>query len=398
MKNINSLTEAGVATVATTVLASRWWLLLTALCIGACGTEDDPNTEEPEAPCVPGPGVICSVAGTGVAGLTADSLPPAETELYLPQDVTQGPDQRLYIVDWNNHRVRVIDDGKVETLVGTGYLGDAPNGAGREVNLNHPTHISFDLDGNMIISAWHNSKVMRYDMDTEQVEGICGTGMRSFNMDGLSGKETVLDLPVATAIGKDGSIYISDQANQRIRRLTPDDLVETVAGTGMPGYSGDGGPALEAQIHSPIGQSAQPGARIALGADGALYLADTSNHVVRKIDTDGIITTIAGTGKPGNGSGKVATEARLDTPSDVAVDKNGNVYIADTENSCIRKVTPKGALSTVAGKCGEGGFAGDGGQADEALLDRPYGLDIAANGALYIADTHNHRVRVVHAR
>lgn len=361
--------------------------------LGAAGCDDEGDGSKT---CEPAPGHICTIVGTGVSGLTPDGLPGIETELYLPQDMTEGPDGHLYLLDWNNHRVRVLKDGVVHTIIGTGSLGDAPNGRGPEINLNHPTHVSFSPDGDLYLAAWHNSKVLRYDPDTQMVETICGTGARSFNGDGLAPLETFLDLPVATAFGPDGTLYISDQANQRIRALRPGDIIETIAGTGTQGYSGDGGPALDAELHLPVSQSAPPAGRLATDTEGNIYLADTLNHVIRRVGTDGIITTIAGTGAPGNGSGTRATEVALHTPTDVNVDRAGNVYIADTMNHCVRRVTPGGDIATVAGVCGKPGHEGDGGPATEALLDRPYGVEIGKDGRLFIADTHNHVIRVVY--
>jgi hypothetical protein len=366
------------------------WLGALALClvIGGCGGSEVCSEE---------PGVICTVVGTGVAGLTTDGLPGTETELYLPMNTAVGQDGLLYILDWNNHRIRVLDgDGLVQTVVGTGHIGDAPDGPALDTSLNHPTHVVFEADGSMIISAWHNSKVMRYDPNTRTVASICGTGHRSFNGDGLPGTETVLDLPSATAIAPDGSILISDQANQRIRRLSRDDVVETVAGTGEPGYSGDGGAAVEAQLALPVSQSAPPAGGIATDAAGVLFIADTLNHVVRRVGVDGVIETVAGTGAAGNGPGGDAVTSALHTPSDVAVDSRGNLYIADTVNSCVRRVSPDGHMDTVAGVCGERGYAGDNGPAEQALLDRPYGVHVAPNDLLYVTDTHNQAIRVIY--
>lgn len=362
-----------------------------ACTLALTGCDDDPADE-----CKPAPGHICTIAGTGISGLGAESLPALETEFYLPQDMTVGPDGNIYLLDWNNHRVRVIRDGVTHTIIGTGSLGDGADGPALATNLNHPTHIAFSPAGELILAAWHNSKVIRYDASNETVTTICGTGARSFNGDGLTGLETALDLPVATAFAPDGTMYISDQANQRIRAMSPDGMVTTVAGNGMPGYSGDGGPAIEAQLNLPVSQSAPPAGRIAADNSGAIYIADTLNHAIRKVDTDGIITTIAGTGAAGNGGEGVATEQALNMPSDVAVDGDGNVYIADTFNSCIRKVDTAGQMTTVAGHCGELGYEGDGARASESLLNRPYGIELDTEGTLYIADTHNHVLRAVY--
>jgi hypothetical protein len=353
------------------------------------------------------PGTICTAVGTYVAGLGDDGLDPRDTDLYLPQDVTIGPNNLPYIIDWNNHRIRVVEDGVVNTVVGTGYLGDALDPASGKVeapaltlSLNHPTHILFAANGDMIISAWHNSQVLRYIAATGMVERVCGTGKRNFNGDDLPALETDFDLPVAAAWAADGGLLICDQANQRIRKVTghgEDATVTTVVGTGIKGYSGDGGPALEAQIQLPTSQSAPPAGRMVSDSLGQIFLADTINNVVRKVDGDGIISTLAGTGVPGNGAdGVLATACALNIPSDVAVDAQGNVYIADTFNSCIRKVDTGGQITTAAGKCGQRGDKGDGGPATQALLDRPYGIEVASDGTLWIADTHNQVIRVVH--
>jgi hypothetical protein len=155
-------------------------------------------------------------------------------------------------------------------------------------------------------------------------------------------------------------------------------------------------PAKEASFHLPVGQAATPGGRLALDAVGNIYLADTENFRVRMIDTAGIIHTFAGTGVDGYaGDGGPANQAQLGRATDVAVAADGSIYIADTENSCIRVVAPTGILTTFAGVCGQRGFAGDDGPAAAALLDRPYGVEVAPTGDVYIADTHNQRVRVV---
>lgn len=362
---------------------------LTLAGLGACDRDDG---------CQPAPGRICTYLGTGDAGLGDDGLAAEDTDLYLPQDLTFGADGLAYVLDWNNHRIiTVAPDGVVRRVVGTGELGDAPDGQALEVNLNHPTHLTNSPTGTLIISAWHNSKIIEFDPKTGAMKTICGNGMRSFGGDGGPARDAILDLPVATVFDSAGNMYITDQANQRIRRIDIAKNIDTVVGTGIAGFSGDGGLAVAAEIKLPGGQSAPPAGRLAVDQAGNIFLADSSNHRIRKIDAAGIITTYAGNGDPTfGGDGGPATAASLSRPSDIELDPAGNLYIADTDNACVRKVDTAGIITTVAGVCGSPGYGGDGGRAAAALLDRPYGITLDADGNLYVADTHNHRIRVIY--
>jgi len=344
--------------------------------------------------------VINTIAGTGIAGLTDDGLPPLQSHLYLPQDVTVGPDGLLYIVDWNNHRIRRIKNGVVETFAGSGYLGDGSGDDPKLIDFNHPTNVTFDHDGDMIVAAWHNSLVKKVELTPDGgpglVTNLAGTGARAFGGDEGPGNMARLDLPSSVVVDSNGNIIISDQANFRLRLLEPNGTIHTFAGTGTPGAEGDGGPALQAQLNAPRGQSAAPASRITIDGRDRIYIADTANHKIRMIDpATNIITTIVGTGVAGyDGDGGPALEAQLDTPSDIAVASNGTLYIADTLNHAVRIVRPDGTIDTFAGT-GERGFSGDGVPARQAELDRPYGVTLAPNGNLYIADTHNQRIREV---
>lgn len=360
--------------------------------------DEDEYELPPIVPCDPAPGRICTIAGTGEAGLGDELLDPRQTDLYLPQDFTFGPDKLGYVIDWNNHRIRRMNaDGTLESVVGTGELGDAKDGEGAYSSLNHPTHMSVAPNGKFIISAWHNSKIMEFDPETLELKTLCGNGMRSFGGDGGPAAMALLDLPTSTAFDAAGNMYITDQANQRIRVVDTDGIINTHVGTGMAGFSGDGGPAIAAQIKLPGGQSAPPAGRIAIDKDGNLLIADSANNRIRKVDTMGMITTIAGTGDPTyGGDGGPAVDAQLSRPSDVEVDRDGNLIIADTDNSCVRKIDGAGMISTIAGKCGQPGYDGDGADASDSLLDRPYGVALDDKGNIYIADTHNHRIRVIY--
>lgn len=361
-----------------------------------------------------GRGTVCTVAGTGLAGDGEDGLPARETRLYFPQDAAFGPDGRLYVVDWNNHRIRAMgDDGRMQIVAGAGPLEpgwDDPAGD----RLNHPTSIAFDPIGafRMVIAAWHNSQIKELAADGT-VSDLCGTGRRGFAGNGGPAAVATLDLPVGVAFDRAGNLLIADQANQMIRKVDREtSVITTVAGTGRcadsinpaPCHLDDGGPATSAGFHFPVGQSANPGGRIAVGPDGSIYVADTGHFRLRQIDPTGTIVTVAGNGRWGfAGDGGPATEAELGRLTDVAVARDGRLFIADTDNHCVRVVAPAAngesgsarTITTFAGRCGERGYAGDGGPATEALLDRPFSVEIGPRGEVVIADTYNNRIRLV---
>lgn len=338
---------------------------------------------------------IDTVVGSGAAGLNGDGLSGRDTALYLPQDATLSPSGELYFADWNNHRVRRVHNGVVETVAGTGNLGDAPDGPALYSSLNHPTNLCFDAAGDILMAAWHNSLVKRLDMESGAFVNVAGTGGRSFGGDGGPANSAILDLPSSVVVRSTGEVVISDQANFRIREVKLDGTIVTLCGSGRKGYAGDGGPCAVAELSSPVGQAAPPAGRIAIDSEDRIYIADTGNHVVRRVEVDGTINTIVGTGEAGfSGDGGPAVAAQLDTPSDVAVGSNGVVYIADTMNHSVRMVTTDGVITTIAGSSLRG-YAGDGGPAADALLDRPYGIEVAPDGDVWVADTHNHRIRKI---
>jgi DNA-binding beta-propeller fold protein YncE len=377
-------------------------------------------TEAHELEC--GPGLSCRIAGSGEAGIAGEGERAADAMLYLPIDVTVGPDDRVYVMDWNNHRVIAIDDEHIALVAGNGLLGDDTEGVARESSLTHPTNVAFDPEGRLVIAAWHNSRIKRVDLATGRIDTVAGTGERGYDGEGGAAIDAVLDLPAGIVFDPDGNLVFSDQANQVLRSIAPDGTITRYAGRCVVGvcageeaplacddsdkrYCGDASMCAlpceagfadgdDARFGFPFGQSADPSARIAIGPDGAIYVADTLNHRVRRV-LDGIVTTIAGTGVRGfDGDGGLAIEADLDSPADVAVSADGIVYIADTYSSCVRAIED-GIIRTVAGVCGTRGYAGDGGPAIDALYDQPYGIDVDERGWLYIADSFNHRVRLV---
>jgi sugar lactone lactonase YvrE len=229
------------------------------------------------------------------------------------------------------------------------------------------------------------------------IRSIAGTGQPGLAGDGGAAARAQLSLPLGLAVDGAGDLYVTDAGNHRIRRITAKGLIATVAGSGATGYlegsfAGDGGPGTEAELNVP--------SAVAIGPGSALIVADTRNNRVRKLEPGGTIVTVAGNGTEGfGGDGGAATDAELDFPSGLAVDRAGNIYIADTNNHRVRKVTPTGIITTVAGSGPTGylagGFAGDGGPATAARLSRPFGLALGPAGHLYIADGFNNRIRTV---
>lgn len=349
-------------------------------------------------------GRIYTIAGTGRSLLGPDDVDPLQSDLYQPMDVTPLPDGRIFILDWNNHRVRYMKDGIIKTICGTGLLGNADPGNGVDVGLNHPTGVAVGPDGYVYIAAWHNSKILRWDPNTEYVDVFCCfSGARGWYGDGGPAVDAIINLPSSIVFGPDGNLYISDQANFCVRMIdmsSPDHVISTVvAKRHTRGFCGDGGPAIDACLFAPWGQAAFPAAHLTFDPSGNLYLADTWNHRVRKVSTDGTINTIAGNGVPGyGGDGGDAVTAQLYNPIDVAWNPvTHELYFSDMGNDIVRKISSTGVITTVAGIPQQAGTSPDGTRATESKLTNPYGIGFDADGNLYIADTQNHLVRIVYA-
>jgi sugar lactone lactonase YvrE len=338
---------------------------------------------------------IETFAGNGSAGPPLENVHSTDTPMYWPTDVTVGPDGRQYIVDFNNHKIRVVDNGVISTLIGDGF-GDPQPGFADQVNLNLPMDVAFDPTGHLYVAAWHNSKVLRMNMATQWVDIIAGSGVRGFAGDGGPAASAVLNYPSSVAVDSQGQVYIADQVNFRIRRIALNGTINTVVGSGVNGYCGDFGPAISACLSNPSGVNPNFGGKIAFDSVGNLYIADTKNNCIRRVDTNGIISTIAGTTVAGySGDGGPAVLASLNEPVDVAVGPDDNLYIADSNNHCVRMVDGAGVIFTVAGTGGVPGYSGDGANATLAQLNMPTGIGLDALGNVFIADTFNHRIRVV---
>ena len=410
-------------------------LTLGALLAVACGGAEGEKKAKVEA--CDEAGNICTWSGVPQTAMFApEGDHRLDAPMYLPQGVAFGNDGTPYFPDFNNHRIRrVEDDGMVYTVSGTGMLGDGPIGSmgcyapdlcdALDTAWNHPTDLAVDPDdsGVVWVAAWHNSRIIRVDTNANTVEWYAGTGGRQYGGDGGPAAEAVLDLPSSIAFDeRNGDLYFTDQANHIIRRIDRSTgIIETIAGQPRaPGFEGDGGMAVDAKVHGHTDQKADPGSKMAIH-DGVMYFADTVNGVVRAIDLDaGTIDTIAGKytsagqtelmdadgnpyyvdsgSVPGySGDGGPALDAVFNTPRDIAISPDGStMYIADTKNHCIRAMDmASGIIDTFAGECGVEGFEGDEGPAADSLLREPFGVTVDPDGNVYIADTGNQVVRRV---
>src|SRR5881296_4383058 len=252
--------------------------------------------------------------------------------------------------------------------------------------LNYPGTVAVDAAGNIYIADTRNNRIRKVS-PSGMMTTIAGNGGGGFGGDGGPASMAMLNYPWGVTIDNNGNLFVADTSNQRIRKIGPDGIITTVAGSGSRGFSGDGGPAVLAQLAEPAG--------VAVDAAGNLFIADTNNERVRKVTPDGIITTVAGNGTQGfSGDGGAAVDAQLAYPNSVAVDGAGNLFIADTNNQRVRRVTPDGIITTVAGN-GKYGYSGDGAAASAAQLGSPYGVSIDGTNTLLIADSANSRIRKV---
>ena len=315
--------------------------------------------------------------------ITGDSSPATAAKLFGPDDVAVDAAGNLYISDPGNYRIRKVDSaGTISTIAGTGregYSGDS--GLAVDAQLSHPASVVVDAAGNLFFSEYFENRIRRVD-SSGIITTIAGTGEQGFDGDGGPAGQAQLSRPIGVAVDAAGNLYIADSSNRRIRkvdptgtittfvalsgrpqgmsmdaadnlfivnggrprilRVAPSGMITMIAGTGSSGFSGDGGPANRAQLAAP--------SDVAVDAAGNLFIADENNHRIRRVDSSGIITTIAGTGVRGySGDGGPAIQAQLARPRGLAVDAASNLYIADHGNHRIRKVDPSGTITTVAG-------------------------------------------------
>lgn len=412
-------------------------LAFVASLLAAC---DSSSTDgcDPDAP-----GTICTVAGTGEEVNAPAEVAALDATFDQPIDVTLAPDGSLWILDFNFYKVRSLGSDGVVRLVMGSVFGDSPLSEGLpatpalQATFNHFTQLVFH-DNAAYISAWHNRDIKKLDLETMMVTNVVGISVpEQYSGDGGPAGQAAADLPSGLDFDSQGRLVWMDQANQVIRRVNLDGNVERIAGQCIageeiapcavgevpqtcpssnktvcggdltlcsafcsPSFGGDGGPAIDARMSQAFGQNTDPGGRLVYDGE-VLYFADRDNNRIRRIDENGIITTVVGTGERGfGGDGGPAVDAQINHPVDLEVAPDGSLLFTDTGNNCIRKVDTSGVISTIAGRCtttfapASGDFAGDGGLATEALLNWPYGIELDGN-KLYIADSFNNRIRVV---
>ncbi len=401
-------------------------------------------------------GTIITIIGTGVicngpAFVCGDGGPAKSARLDLPAGIAVDPSgQHIYVADTRDQRVRVVTiDGNINKFAGNGThctqstknCGDG--GPALNANLFNPWGLALDLSGNVFIADELDNRIRKVTVSTGQINTVIGSGVQGYSGDGgapraaaldqpkgvfadntgylvadtgnnrvrqtrqgvlntLAGggsggdgaaaKGAILAAPNAVAWDAAGDYYIADTANNRVRKVDTTGKITTIAGTGSLGWTGDGGPATAATLNGPSG--------VVVDASNNIYIADLGNLVVRKVSASGTITTFAGSGNAcvittnPCGDGGPATSANITSPTSVAVDSTGNVYIADYFDHRIRKVDTTGTITTIAGS-GTRGYKGDGGPATSARLNRPYGVAVDASANVYIADSFNNRIRCV---
>lgn len=331
---------------------------------------------------------ISTFAGNGVSGYTGDNGQATVAEINSPYGVSVDTHGNVYIADTLNSVVRKVDaSGNIITVAGNGTQGfSGDGGPAISARLYSPTRAVADAAGNLYIADYYNSRIRKVDT-SGTITTFAGSGNQAFGGDGGPATAADLNLPYSVAVDSGGNVFIMDTWNNRVRRVDSSGTITTVVGTGFAGVLGDGGPATSAQLNE--------AEDIAVDGHGNLFIDDYGNSRIRKVDTAGIITTIAGNSNNGYaGDGGPATSATLNQPTGVAVAASGNVYIADFQNNRIRKVDTSGTITTFAGT-GTFSSLGDGGPPTSAGLSNPMEVAVDANEHVYIADTQNMRIRKV---
>ena len=391
------------------------WALLG---LSACGNSDDTGSPDAAIECMDASNTVCVVAGTGAPGAMETEYTAINSPLYAPMDVAVTPGTHdVLIADWNNHKVRMVEDGQIRTVVGTAFLGDgdpdfeervAPGVDGTTVALNHPTSMEFNpVTGHWLMPSWHNHRVRQWSAETglslvvvADTDITDGNGANSgFEGDGGPAADALLSYPNSIAVDPgSGDFWLLDQRNNRIRVVAADySSIATIAGGDEAEFAGDGGPIRDARFFFWAPEELQPEPSGAIEYDPArnrLYVADTSNHRIRVLDfeTDEVATLPTGFQAF---EGETCNPDALCFPRDIEL-VGDRLFIADTNNHVIRTLNLEtGVLDVVAGTF-DPGLATTNMPVSEAPLNTPHGIDVADDGTLFIADTYNHTVLKVH--
>ncbi len=332
---------------------------------------------------------VSTFAGNGVGTFAGDGHPASTASLNLPTKAFPDTFGSVFIADFRNHRIRKVDiNGVITTIAGNGTPGfSGDSGPASSALLNEPVDVLADTQGNLYIADRSNCRIRKIDT-VGTISTIAGTSQCVHAGDGGNAKDASFIYPAELALDHTGNLYVTDSFAYRIRKIDMQSgLISTFAGNGLPGSSGDFGPATAASLYG-------PGPITFDNADN-LLIVDSYNHRIRRVDRDGIITTIAGTGTQGfSGDGAAATAAELAFPGGVACGADGVVYLVDRINQRIRMIGLDGKISTIAGS-GVEGYAGDGLPALQAAFANPTSISIDTKRNLYVADHNNHVIRLI---
>lgn len=331
-------------------------------------------------------GNISTVVGNGTAAYSGESVVAISSSVNHPAELVIDGAGNTYFSELNSNRIRKVSpSGIITTIAGTGVAGySGDGGPATAAKLSMPFGIDIDNAGNVYFADCLNHRVRKIST-SGIITTVAGNGIGGFSGNGGPATAAAMLGPTYIRFDHSGNLYISDNSNNMLRKVNTSGIITTIAGTGVIGYTGDGGAATNARLYSPSG--------MAIDISGNVYLCDYGNNVVRKITAAGVISTFAGTGIAGyTGDGGPATAARFKSVQDVVIDAAGNFILADTKNHVVRKINTAGIISTLAGT-GIAGFSGDGGPATLANFKEPGGFGIDPTGNLHIADVHNHRIR-----
>ena len=332
--------------------------------------------------------IITTFAGNGIGGHTGDGGPATAAEVNNPGGLAFDGSGNVFFSGFYDNNIRKVSaSGIISTICGTGIAGySGDGGQATDAQLSGPTKIYMDATGDLYIADQYNNCIRKVS-PAGIISTFAGTGLAGYNGDGISATTAQLNRP--TGITKDGAgnFYIADYINHRVRIVSPAGIINTIAGDGVPGFSGDGGSATDASLNEPFG--------VTLDTSGNVFISDQANNRIREVSSAGIISTIAGNGIGGYaGDGGPATDAQLNNPSSLAIDNAGNFYISDQENFRIRAIAPSGIITTFCGN-GTAGFGGDGGPASSAMLNHSNEIEFDGSWNLFICDNTNNRVRKI---